>query len=399
MWLEDVESPNDNRRELLDYARGSLQRFRLTMALLPALPRGAPVLEVGANPYFLTRLLQRRGIEPTCTNWFGPGAYSVRGSQTFTTPRTGARVTFDFDHFNAESDLFPYPTSRFGAVLCCGILELLPSDPTHLLAEVHRVLEPGGLLVLTTPNAVRWETMARIEAGWPIGTKLSNHGLYGRANREYTIGEVSDLLGELGYHLEEAFTADALSRPTLPRLPPGANPLSRGDTIFIRARAEGRARWRYPSWLYNGPAHWKVVQPDVVMGFNDDVQARGLYPLETVAGGPMRWMGNASETVLLVEAPGGDTRLVVSGIAPPPGSCRRIKLSAVVGGQSFSWMIDPDQSRFHLSSPVPLPAGVTEVRLSTDRTWRPSEIGLGSDERSLSIGLCRVAVESEAPVA
>lgn len=399
VWLEDMGASDGSAKELRDYLRASLDRFRLTMALLPDLPRGARVLELGANPYFLTRLLQRRGIELTCANWFDAGSYGPLGSQTFTTSRTGERLSFEFDHFNAETDPFPYSDGRFRAVLCCGILELLPTNPTHLLAEIHRVLEPGGLLVLTTPNAARWDTIRRVEAGWPVDPKLSNHGVYGRANREYTIGEVTDFLRDLGYHLEEAFTADAAPAPQPPRLPPHANPLNRADTIFVRARAENRARWRYPNWLYDGPARWEVVQPDMAVGFNDDVQARGLHPLDVMAGGYVRWMGGDPYATVLVEARGGPSHLVVEGIAPPPRSCRLMKLTATLAGQTLSWRLEPDSSRFRVSGPVDLPGGPVEVRLACDRTWRPCEIGVSPDERALSVALRRVAVEPDAPPA
>lgn len=394
VWLEDMEAPDGSGNELRNYLRLSLERFRLTMALLPDLPRGARVLELGANPYFMTRLLQRRGFEVTCANWFG--AHRGRhGSQTFTTSRTGERLRFDFDHFNAEVDPFPYTDRQFRVVLCCGILELLPTNPTHLLAEIHRVLEPGGRLILTTPNAVRWDTIQRAEAGWPIDAKLSNHGLYGRANREYTIGEVTDLLQDLGYHLEEALTADATPVAERRRISSHANPLNRSDTVFVRARAEDRPRWRYPKWLYEGPPRWQVVQPDMVVGFNDDVQARGLHPLEVLGGAYVRWMGSDPQTTVLVEAPVGSKYIVVEGFGPPHRSCRLMKLTATVANQTLSWTLEPNSSRFRVSAPVDLPPGRAEVRLAADRTWRPCEVGLGNDGRTMSLALSRVAVEPE----
>ncbi len=47
---------------------------------------------------------------------------------------------------------FPYGDAYFSTVLCCELLEHLTEDPMHMMAEINRILRPGGHLVLTTPN-------------------------------------------------------------------------------------------------------------------------------------------------------------------------------------------------------------------------------------------------------
>jgi SAM-dependent methyltransferase len=57
---------------------------------------------------------------------------------------------------NKKPDVFfdglniPFQASEFGLVLCIEVLEHA-IEPAHLLAEMFRVLRPGGQLVLTTP--------------------------------------------------------------------------------------------------------------------------------------------------------------------------------------------------------------------------------------------------------
>jgi SAM-dependent methyltransferase len=45
----------------------------------------------------------------------------------------------------------PFASGRFDLVLCTQVLEHVPK-PVELLCEVHRVLKPGGVVVLTAPQ-------------------------------------------------------------------------------------------------------------------------------------------------------------------------------------------------------------------------------------------------------
>jgi SAM-dependent methyltransferase len=96
----------------------------------------------------------------------------------------------------------------FDVVLFCEILDHLLVDPVAALREIHRVLRPGGTLVLTTPNVARLESVARLLAGANIYDPYSGHGPYGRHNREYTMSELEQLLIAAGFVVDSAFSAD-----------------------------------------------------------------------------------------------------------------------------------------------------------------------------------------------
>ncbi len=51
----------------------------------------------------------------------------------------------------ASAQDLPFQSASFGVVIIKHIVEHLP-DPPQALREIHRVLEPDGLLVLATPN-------------------------------------------------------------------------------------------------------------------------------------------------------------------------------------------------------------------------------------------------------
>jgi SAM-dependent methyltransferase len=49
--------------------------------------------------------------------------------------------------------------------MCLEIIEHLLLDPMHMMSEINRALKPGGLLLLSTPNADSMHALARLLAG------------------------------------------------------------------------------------------------------------------------------------------------------------------------------------------------------------------------------------------
>jgi SAM-dependent methyltransferase len=404
--LADTDIFGPAQAEADGYLADAFDRFRITMALLDDVPPDADVLELGANPYFLTRLLIRRGHRVTCGNWFGPrSGFGTSGTQVVRS-RAGDAQTFEFDHFNVETDRFPYPDDSFDVALFCEILEHLPNDPIHTLCELHRVLRPGGTLVLTTPNATRRENLVRMVRGDNVYEQLSGYGTYGRHNREYTVAELRTLLASCGWDVERVFAADLHERTdlTLPAaVAQAVAPDDRGDNLFAVARPRpGAPSWRYPDWLYSSVhALRRLVGPEMVVGQTCDLQSSGLHPLEEMAGVPSRWMGAAERATALVAAPpagaGGTVELVVDGVAAPPAAGAAITLTAEVGGRRLAFPIDSTFEPFSVRAPLDLPPGTApgaevEVVLTTDRRWVPASVGMGSDPRQLGVALRRVAL-------
>ncbi|MEZ5320855.1 MAG: methyltransferase domain-containing protein [Microthrixaceae bacterium] len=142
-------------------------------------------------------------------------------------------------------------------MLCCEILEHLLMNPVTVLGEIHRLLVPGGHLVLTTPNLARLANVVHLSIGNSISDAYSAYGPYGRHNREYTSTEVRLLLEFMGFEIEELFTADGyreapLDERALAALAPVL--LARGDDLgqftFVRARKIGEPREGLPANLF-----------------------------------------------------------------------------------------------------------------------------------------------------
>ena len=254
------------------YVADSFERFVYTYGLLDGLEGTA--LELGANPYFTSYLVQRHTqLDPTFANYFGDELRGQCAPQELSYDDVdGSRRSIELSshRFNLEEDVFPFDDNSFDVVLFCEIIEHLLVDPTHPLREISRVLSPGGRLILTTPNMVRLENVLRIVAGEGTGDPYSGNGPYGRHNREFTLHELSRLLDFCGFEIEIAFTADShrveLSDryafvETVPLLRRRERDL--GHYIFIRARKVREPRVGLPSFLFAAYPPGRIVSADL----------------------------------------------------------------------------------------------------------------------------------------
>jgi SAM-dependent methyltransferase len=194
-----------DRAEHERYLRDGWERMQVVLRLLEELrPRGVRrVLELGSNPYVLTLLMKRRfDFELELANYFGE---SLDGASfTHVAELDGQRLEFPFSHFNIEEATFPYEDARFDCVLFCEILEHLLLSPDRAVAEMARVVRPGGFLVISTPNATRLTNLYFLLLGRNIYDGYSANGPYGRHNREYTLAEVRDLMDRHGFDLDRS---------------------------------------------------------------------------------------------------------------------------------------------------------------------------------------------------
>jgi 2-polyprenyl-3-methyl-5-hydroxy-6-metoxy-1,4-benzoquinol methylase len=396
-FLDETDVFGEQRAEAGCYIGNSIERFRTTMALVPELAPGARVLELGSNPYYLTRLLLRRGLDVTCANWFSgaPGRFE----HVLVNHTTGATTTIVYDHFNVEHHPFPYADEAFDLVLCCEILEHLPNDPTHMLAEIHRVSRPGASLLVTTPNAARAENVERILRGENVYEHLSGYGVYGRHNRVYTLPELRSFVTDIGFDVERLFSRDTYWRPEGDwPVPATADQRHRGDTLFLLAqRGTEATRWSYPGWLYQSRhAIVKVVGDDLVMGVNDDVQARGFHALDRFGdlddGGRLAcWTGAEPEARVTIRVAASHVTLKVVGFAPPPQAGPTIELSLHGPQELASWTVPCHGGPFTVEAEIAIAEGVHSLSLRTERLWRPSELGINADVRTLGLAIAEVA--------
>ena len=248
------------------YVDDSIWRFLHTWGMV----RGeiGTCLELGANPYFTTYLLDHHTrLELTLSNFYGQRGQTEE-TVSFVAPGAPnrAEVVRRSQLFNAEEDDFPFGADSFDLVLFCEMLEHMLMDPVATLKQIHRVLKPNGVLILTTPNVARLGNVLAMVNGANIYDPYSGFGPYGRHNREYTRHELHRLLDFAGYDVEYSLTADG--HPWDPAGWPrhdDVTPLvsfrqpDLGHYLFVRARAARPPREGLPSFLYRSWPEGKIT--------------------------------------------------------------------------------------------------------------------------------------------
>jgi SAM-dependent methyltransferase len=164
-------------------------------------PPSASVLDVGALPLVFTLAAQSAG-------------YRVTGLD-LDPERLGnlsAHAGLDIRRCDVERERIPADDCSYDAIVFNEIFEHLRIDMIFTLSEVYRVLKPGGLLYLSTPNL---RSMVGIANFLLVGrayscsarpyreySKLRTIGHMGHV-REYTPREVREFLEAIGFRVQK----------------------------------------------------------------------------------------------------------------------------------------------------------------------------------------------------
>lgn len=156
---------------------------RCIKAILKLKP--ASLLDIGCGDGFFLRELRRRNASPLSLSGIDRDVESVNRA--------------NLDRFDCRvgqiEDQLPFDGDSFDFVFAGEIIEHV-INPDFLLAEIWRVLKPGGKLLLTTPNLLCWYNRILMLIG--VTPMYVEHSYYANYGPSYSFAkEVTPAVGHL----------------------------------------------------------------------------------------------------------------------------------------------------------------------------------------------------------
>ena len=192
-----------------------LRRFERSReaAVAALLPGGHALLDVGCGNGTLERLVADRYQKIIATDVSGAVLGEARAAAHPT-----AHVHVEFSELDANQPL-PHADGSFDTVVSLSTLQYL-FDPEAFLRETHRVLAPGGTLVIETPNMAYLPQRLRLLAGQPIRTSFWVGSIDGGNLHYFTAGLLVDLVRSAGFSVDRLTGSGVLApirtwRPSL----------------------------------------------------------------------------------------------------------------------------------------------------------------------------------------
>lgn len=381
------------------YLNTAVDRMLATMSLFPEMGPEDRILELAAQPYFMTALMLKHF----------PARLEVANEDDFTEGEDGvfqlkhrdwdAPHRFEYEKFNIEFDEFPYADETYDVVVLCETIEHLAWDPVHTLHEVNRILKPGGHFVVSTPNAFRLENFWKIARGRNFYPPYSGWGWTARHNREFTPGELRRLFEANGYSMAVMETHHEPGYDYSPWLKNVARWLDRVglarnllDVIHLSARKTGPPRYGYPPDMFADVHAYPRADASLV-DMEDAPESqlrRGFYPREDWPP-PVRW--TAGEAVVALRCSG--QRVVKARLFSGPAELARpVEVTIRAAGAESTESLEPGEwATVELALPETVEDGVLEISLVVAQTWSPAELSGDADSRPLGVAVRRVSLE------
>lgn len=161
--------------------------------------QNARILEIGIGFGILSTLLSKLGAKVTATEH---PSRNYLNNDKYLQKMASNNITIAMNNLYEN---LPFKPETFDKVFFCDVIEhLYPWKIKGVLAEIKRVLKPGGEIIVSTPNLRRFSNILRFLTGRGINPKIDVAMADETFDhiREYNFKELGDLLIESGFLLK-----------------------------------------------------------------------------------------------------------------------------------------------------------------------------------------------------
>jgi len=178
-----------------DYLSVHFHRYEMTRAFaFPAEPPSPLViLDVGAHWLHNAIFYANDGHTLRCVD----SPITFRVPAVIAAAQAMGATLHSAGHLEMGDGINEMPDSSVDMVLFCEIIEHLAFNPLPMWKQIYRALKPGGRIIVTTPNANHWPSLARNmnrllhKEGWgPTVDEIMTTGTFGHHWKEFTLDEL-----------------------------------------------------------------------------------------------------------------------------------------------------------------------------------------------------------------
>jgi SAM-dependent methyltransferase len=158
------------------------------------------ILDVGSAPGHIPVILRCAGLEVEVVDIF-----PERSKQLYD------EYDIAFHKVDIEKQSLPYADGQLEMVVFSEVIEHLRINPMHAVREIFRVLKPGGMCLLSTPQItplMRWRFLFGVDYQDDIVAEFEKVERLGHMGhiRLYSEREVRHIVGHVGFSVERINT-------------------------------------------------------------------------------------------------------------------------------------------------------------------------------------------------